>query len=166
MDSTVAGPRTTAAVLEAFFSTHPMLRHPALAARARQVRLRLEDYLDTEAERWLTTGELEAVHEERRAVAAGLAGAEGVVARVTGPEALLCALPGFLEPRWWPSDRAAAKAQVLVVEELVGWLRMGGDPDPHAYSCGYLAAEVQVRRARDRLGRQPRSVLRLAPAAG
>src|SRR5690606_33924035 len=80
MDSTVAAPRTTAAVLEAFFSTHPMLRHPALAARARQVRLRLEDYLDTEAERWLTTGELEAVHEERRAVAAGLAGAEGVVA--------------------------------------------------------------------------------------
>ncbi len=166
MDRTAAVRRPVVAVLREFRRTSLALRHPTLATRSVEVLSRLVDYLDAEASRFLTTGELEAVAAERRAVRAGRAAAHGVVARVTDAEALLCALPGFLEPRWLPGPYADAKAQVLVVEELVRWLRRSGDPDPRDHACGYLAAEVQARRARESLRRPARSGLRLVPVAG
>lgn len=166
MDRNRAVGRSAAVVLGDFHRSCPALRHPTLATRAGVVLARLVGYLDAEATRLLTTGELEAVAAERRAVAAGRAEGTGVVPRVTDAEALLCALPGFLESRWLPEAYADAKAQVLVVEELVRWLRRSGDPDPHDYACGYLAAQVQAARAREALHRRSRRGLRLVPVAG
>lgn len=149
MDTAAVVPLSIERALEDFFASSRVLRHPALWLRAHGVRRNLEDYLDAECERWLTEDEMTLVHAERQIHA------PGAVARVTGPEALVYALPGFLVGRWVPDDRAVARVQLMVVAELVEFLRADRVVDVRQLSCGLLEVESAVSRARRRLGGHP-----------
>src|SRR5690606_27978220 len=109
-------PESTAQILTEFFRAVERRANPAVRAHAGTVRTHLDVYLDTEAERMLTPDELALVEAERQLdpVAA--------VARVTGAEALVAALPGFVDGPWLLPTRAAARAQIKLVEILVAWL--------------------------------------------
>lgn len=149
MDTAAMVPLSIERALEDFFASSRVLRHPALWLRAHGVRRHLEDYLDADCERWLTDDEMTLVHAERQIHA------PGAVARVTGPEALLYALPGFLVGRWLPDDSAVARVQVMVVAELVEFLRADRLIDVRQLSCGLLEVESAVTQARRRLSEQP-----------
>ncbi|UNX53823.1 hypothetical protein MF406_12645 [Georgenia sp. TF02-10] len=149
MDTTV--PLSGAQVLAAYFAESPALRHPARRARAAQVRAHLEVYLDTEGDSWLTDDELLLVEAERQLEPAG------AVSRVTGPEALVAMLAGFVDPAWLMPAPAQRQAQLVVVEDLLAWLIDGRFVHPGEMACSLLEIEVRVQqawrnlRARERL---------------
>ncbi|MDD9207574.1 hypothetical protein PU560_14045 [Georgenia sp. 10Sc9-8] len=141
----ITPPLSTAQVLTSFYSEARSLRHPTVRPRVATVREHLEVYLDTEAEQWLLPDEQALVDAERQMDPAG------AVARVTGPEALVAVLPGFLDEAWLlplPSD---ARAQLRLVTELVDWLLQTGTVDGGAMACSILEIDTVVRRARKRL---------------
>ncbi|MFC4555592.1 hypothetical protein [Georgenia faecalis] len=119
MDDTTV-PVSMAQALEAFFADAAMSDHPATRARIIAVRRHLDVFLDTEAERALVPDERILVEAEREIdpVAA--------VARVAPPEALIAALPGFLEDAWLLPAQADARVQVRVVAQLAEWVTHHG----------------------------------------
>ncbi|MEE6272949.1 hypothetical protein [Georgenia wangjunii] len=135
-------PESTARVLAEFFSAVDARANRVVRAHAGAVQQHLDVYLDTEAERVLTTDELALVEAERQIdpVAA--------VARVTGPEALVAALPGFVDAAWLLPAQTAARAQVRLVEALVAWLEENRHVDRHAMACFLLEVDAACRRAR------------------
>ncbi|WP_127131429.1 hypothetical protein [Georgenia sp. SYP-B2076] len=137
MDETMV-PLSAAQVIGAFYASSALLRHPALRSRARRVRGHLEVYLDTEAERWLTSNELTLVEAERQVDPAD------AVARVTGPEALVATLPGFVDRDWLMPTVPEARVQLRVVAELVRWLVATGLVDRHEMACSVLEIEVRL----------------------
>lgn len=139
-------PLSTAQAIDAWYATAPLLRHPALRARALRVRGHLETYLDTEAERWLTSAELTLVEAERQLDPAD------AVSRVTGPEALVATLPGFVDRDWLMPMARDARVQLRVVAELVRWLVATGLVDRNEMSCSVLEIEARLHAARSWLG--------------
>jgi hypothetical protein len=148
-----AVPLAAERVLDVFYARTPILRHPSMFTRGRLVRAHLETYLDTEAERWLTDGERTLVEAERQVDPAG------AVARVTGPEALLAALPGFLDPEWTMPGVHQARAQLIVVACLAEWLVSAGLVDRAEMSCSVIEVDVRLERARRRVDGRATSAL-------
>ncbi len=146
MDTTAAPPVSTEQALDAFHASARLLRHPTLRARSRLVRDHLETYLDTACERWLTTGELALVAAERQIDSVG------AVARVIGPEPLMSALPGFLDPSWLLPETGLASAQVRIASELAAWLVAVRLVDRAEMACSVIEVKVQADRARRHLG--------------
>lgn len=132
-------------MLTVFFRAVEARANQAVRAHAGAVRAHLDVYLDTEAERMLTPDELALVEAERQLdpVAA--------VARVTGAEALVAALPGFVDAAWLLPSRAAARAQIKVVELLVAWLEESRRVDRGEMACFLLEVVAACRRARSLL---------------
>lgn len=152
-------PLSAAAAIDAYWTSSTALRHPPWRDAGTRVRAHLDTYLDTEAERYLTTGERALVDAERQLDPAG------AVARVTGPEALVAALPGFLDPAWMLFGEDA-RAQVLVVDGLVRWLVVQGLVEQEGMSCYLLEVEVSLAHVADQLGRRARpDVSRSTPPA-
>lgn len=140
MDET---PRPSAAdLLDAFFTRSYMLDHPSVRAHAGDVRRHLEVYLDTEHDHFLTTPELVLVAAERQLDPAGAA------ARVTGADALVAGMPGFVDEAWLMPDVPSARAQLFLVQRLVEWLVGAGHVDRTEMACFLLEVEAAVRRAR------------------
>ncbi|KAE8764428.1 hypothetical protein [Georgenia thermotolerans] len=139
-------PVSAAAAISGFFAHDRVLRRPGVRDTAAFVRRHLETYLDTEAERWLGPDDRVLVAAEREVDPAG------AVARVTGPAVLVAALPGFLDPAWLLPARAA-RVQLLLVAELLGWLERTGLVDGMAYPV--LAARAALARAEARLAAGP-----------
>jgi hypothetical protein len=148
-----AVPLSAERVLDVFYARTPILRHPSMFIRGRRVREHLETYLDTEADHWLTDGERTLVEAERQVDPAG------AVARVTGPEALLAALPGFLDPEWIMTGVHQARAQLIVVASLAKWLVSAGLVDRTEMSCSVLEVDVRLDRARRRIDGRATSAL-------
>ncbi|WP_341358553.1 hypothetical protein V5H98_12245 [Georgenia sp. M64] len=141
-------PLSAEQVIGVFWARSRLLQHPALHARGRLVRRHLDVYLDTEAEQWLTTPERALVEAERQLDPAG------AVARVTGPEALVAALPGFVDAEWLLPSVADAHAQLLVVDSLVRWLIASGTVDAGEMSCSVLEIETRLAQAAAGLDRR------------
>jgi hypothetical protein len=148
-----AVPVSAERVLDVFYARTPILRHPSMFARSRQVRTHLETYLDTEAEHWLTDAERTLVEAERQVDPAG------AVARVTGPEALLATLPGFLDPEWVMPGVHQARAQLIVVASLARWLVSAGLVDRTEMSCSVLEIQTRLDLARRRVDARAASPL-------
>lgn len=148
-----AVPVSAERVLDVFYARTPILRHPSMSARAKLVRAHLETYLDTEAEHWLTDGERTLVEAERQIDPAG------AVARVTGPEALLATLPGFLDPEWVMPGAHQARAQLIVVATLVRWLLTVGIVDRAEMSCSVLEVQTRLELAWRRVDARAASAL-------
>lgn len=148
-----AVPVSAERVLDVFYARTPILRHPSMFAHARLVRAHLETYLDTEAEHWLTDGERTLVEAERQIDPAG------AVARVTGPEALLATLPGFLDPEWAMPGVHQARAQLIVVASLARWLVTVGLVDRAEMSCSVLEIQTRLDLARRRVDARAASAL-------
>ncbi|MFH5823899.1 hypothetical protein [Georgenia sp. AZ-5] len=137
MDDTTP-PVSAAEVIADFFARSSLLRHPATRARARRVRAHLETYLDTEAERFLTRPERALVDAERQLDPAG------AVVRVTGPEALVATLPGFVDRAWLMPAEHDARVQLLVVAEVARWAVARGLVDRHEMACAVLELEARL----------------------
>ncbi|MPV36210.1 hypothetical protein [Georgenia subflava] len=148
-----AVPLSAEQALTLFFRRAAVLRHPAMRVRSQRVRSHLEVYLDTEGEHWLTTGERTLVEAERQIDPAG------AVARVTGPEALVAALPGFVDPEWLMTEHSQVRAQLIVVAELVEWLVGSRLVDRNELSCSLLEIEVRLTKAWERLDARAGSAL-------
>lgn len=140
-------PHSAAAALAAFFAGLRAARHPALRGPVARVHRHLEVYLDTEAERWLTTPELALVEAERQLDPAG------AVARVTGPDALVATLPGFVHRDWLLPRPADARLQVFLTDLLLRWLIEARLVDRTELACSVLEVEVAVTSARALLDR-------------
>lgn len=148
-----AVPLSAERVLDVFYARTPILRHPSMFARGRRVRAHLETYLDTEAERWLTDGERILVEAERQVDPAG------AVARVTGPDALLATLPGFLDPEWLMPGLHQGRAQLVVVASLAAWLVSSGLVDRAEASCSVIEVDVRLEAAWRRVDGRATSAL-------
>lgn len=135
-------PISAGQLLASFLSDAPAAGHPAIRARMPRVRAHLLTYLDTEAERYLTTGELALLHAERQ-----LEPLDAVL-RVTGAEALLAALPGFCHPAWLLPSVGDARAQLRVVSGLRHWLAQTEELYGLDIACLTLEVDAAVRRAR------------------
>jgi hypothetical protein len=140
MDETTV-PLSAAQVIDAYWTSDAPLLHPPWRDPAERVRRHLDTYLDTEAERYLTTGERTLVDAERQLDPAG------AVARVTGPEALVAALPGFLDAAWVMPGPADARAQLRVVGGLVRWIVDRGLVAQEGMACDLLEVEVSLAHA-------------------
>ncbi|PFG40867.1 hypothetical protein ATJ97_3408 [Georgenia soli] len=148
-----AVPVSAEQVLAVFYARTPILRHPSMFVRARRVRTHLETYLDTEAEQWLTDAERTLVEAERQIDPAGAVG------RVTGPEALLATLPGFVDPEWMMPGVHQARAQLVVVASLVRWLVESGLVDRAEMSCSVLEVQTRLELAWRHVGARATSAL-------
>jgi len=148
-----AVPVSTEQVLDVFYERTPILRHPSMFVRGRRVRTHLETYLDTEAENWLTDPERTLVEAERQIDPAG------AVSRVTGPEALLATLPGFVDPEWMMPGVHQARAQLVVVASLTHWLVEAGLVDRTEMSCSVLEVQARLELARRRVDTRAASAL-------
>ncbi|WP_413452676.1 hypothetical protein AA0Y32_09530 [Georgenia phoenicis] len=145
----VSVPRSGARVLESFFASAPLTTHPAVRARLPRVRSHLLTYLDTEGEVWLTPDELVLVCAEREIEP------QDAVVRVTGPEVLVAALPGFCHPAWLLPDHGDARAQVRVVAGLRAWLAEHGGLSRQASLHLLPRVDEAVRRAHTALDGSP-----------
>lgn len=135
-------PLSMGAALSAFYAEAPQLRHPALRARALRVVDHLAVYLDTEAEAALLPDELVLVEAERQLDPAG------AVARVTGPAALVAALPGFLEEAWLLPRTADALVQLDLVDALADWLVCTGVVDARQMEVSFVELAAMHAQAR------------------
>jgi hypothetical protein len=148
-----AVPVSAEQVLDVFYARTPILRHPSMFVRGRRVRAHLETYLDTEAEHWLTDAERTLVEAERQIDPAG------AVSRVTGPEALLATLPGFIDPEWMMPGVHQARAQLVVVAALTRWLVETGLVDRTEMSCSVLEVQTRLELAWRRVDARAASAL-------
>jgi hypothetical protein len=103
-------------VLDDFARDGAVARHPASSGRFAATRTRLVAYLATDAQHALHRDERALLLSEREFAP------EGAFSRIFGPEVLLAALPGFLEPGWLPRQLFDARFQIRFVELLCDWL--------------------------------------------
>ncbi|MFD1504707.1 hypothetical protein FE374_12145 [Georgenia yuyongxinii] len=68
---------------------------------------------------------------------------------MTGPEALVATLSGFLDPAWVMPDPADARTQLHVVEGLVRWIVGRGLVEQEGMACYLLEVEVSLAHAVD-----------------
>lgn len=102
--------------MASFFASGPVVSHPTIRSRAPRVRRHLDNYLDTEGERYLGHDDLVLLDAQRQ-----LDPVDAVLS-VGGPSLLLQALPGFCQTAWLLPDAADARAQLWTVLALRDWI--------------------------------------------
>lgn len=139
-------------VLDDFERDGAIARHPATARRFAATRTRLLAYLATDAQHALLPDERLLLQAERQF------GPDGAFARVFGPEVLIAALPGFLEPGWLPRQVYDGRLQVRFVELLCQWVVARGLVNAGEMSCLIYGVHDAARAARAalRTGVRPR----------
>jgi hypothetical protein len=133
-------------LLDDFFRAEAHGRAEPTARRYLRVRARLLAFLETaDMAAWLGTHEAAVLDAERQFHD------HGAFWHLFGADALVCCLPGFVEPEWLAPTVGEARTQISLVSRLLDHLARGGHLDLPVVQCALWDAGAAVVAARRRL---------------
>lgn len=138
-------------LLEAFLQYVGAERTEATRDRYRRVIDHLHLYLDSsDAEFWLGTDAAQLIAHERQFEP------NRAFARLFTIDELLCALPGFLAPKWLMAKPGDARSQVTLIDKMLRTNLVRGLADDGSLFCVVLDCRRAVKEARAELALRAR----------
>lgn len=117
--------------------------------RYARVRLRLYEFLETgDMSLGLGTSPATLLDAERQFHTSG------AFWSLFGAPELVCCLPSFLHPTWWPDGVSQTRLQIRLTGRLLTHLERSGSLDGVDVGCAFWEAEASVKEARHELERR------------